>query len=237
MELKGGLAHRITVVLPTYNERETLPLTVEKLSALLGRNVRFIVVDDNSPDGTAGVAIKLSEKYPIKLILREKREGLGAALMQAYKEVETDLILSIDTDMQFSLDNIKTMFERIDEGCDIVVASRYVRGGSVHRIPILRILASRTANALARAICRVPISDFTANFRLFKRDVLARFSCTRKSNFYLAEFLVKAHRSGLKICEVPVEFHGREKGKSKLRLFKESLLFVKELITLSLTGL
>ncbi|MFH1285255.1 MAG: polyprenol monophosphomannose synthase [Candidatus Micrarchaeota archaeon] len=227
---------KISVILPTYNEKENVGEAVRRISSLLGKDTEFIVVDDSSPDGTAEAARKLAPEYNVKVLVRAKRVGLGAALQEGYESASGDLILSADTDLQQNTEALLKIVEALNSGFDFVEGSRYCKGGKVEGIPPLRQLASRTANILARIITGVPFTDFTDNFRGFKREVLQKVKCTRRNNVYLAEFIAKARRTGFKLKETPVTFTVRKKGGSKMRLMRESLLFIFELVRMKLEG-
>lgn len=213
---------RITVVIPTYNEAENLPKLVSAL-LMLPLDLGILVVDDNSPDGTGQIAADLAKNDSrIRVLHRTGKQGLRSAYLQAFRVVledKTDAILQMDADFSHDPNVIPEMAKRL-ESCDVVVGSRYIRGGSVdNNWPLWRKMLSRFGNSYARTILNVPIHDMTTGFRLWRRATLQNMPINEiQSNGYvfLVEMIYLAYRLGYKIGEVPIYFADRRWGKSKM---------------------
>ncbi|MDP3800099.1 MAG: polyprenol monophosphomannose synthase [bacterium] len=213
------------VVIPTYNERSNILEIIEKIFALNINGLEVLVVDDNSPDGTADVVKELSNKYPIKLISRAKKEGLGKAYVSVFKQIllaqdKPDYIIQIDADLSHNPKNILNFLNKIGE-CDLVLGSRYIKGGGTENWDYVRKMVSRFGNIYAQFILSLPYKDLTGGFKCWKREVLEKIDLDLLSstgyNFQI-ETTYKAHKLGYKICEVPITFTERKTGKSKFNL-------------------
>ena len=215
----------VCVVIPTYNERENLPLLAEKIFALKIPGMRLFVVDDNSPDGTGDAADELARQFPITVIHREKKEGLGKAYVDAFRKIlseeKCEYIVQMDADLSHDPQVVPIMLKRI-ETHDIVVGSRYVRGGKIMHWHFLRRLLSRFGNIYARTILGLPYRDVTSGFKCYRRSVLAELMRGRFDsvgyNFQI-EMLYRAHAHGFKILEITITFTERKIGSSKINLF------------------
>lgn len=216
---------KICVVTPTYNEKENLAELVEKIFSLRIPDLEMIVVDDNSPDGTAELVKKLGEKYPIKLIWREKKEGLGTAYALAFKKIlklpeneKPNFIVQMDADLSHDPALIPKFLEYI-QSHDLVLGSRYITGGAIQNWDFMRRLVSCGGNFYARAILKLPYHDLTGGFKCWKREVLEKMDLNSLSsagyNFQI-ETTYKAHAAGHKITEIPILFTERKLGKSKM---------------------
>lgn len=216
----------IMVVMPTYNERENLQPMVETLLALPGTELRVLVVDDNSPDGTGQIADELSGRYPdrVHVLHRTQKDGLGPAYIAGFKralELGADYIIQMDADFSHQPDYIPKMIALADRGYDVVVASRFAPGGSVDKTwPVYRKLLSWFANRVyVRLLLNIPISDATGGFRLWRRNTLIGIDLDRvRSNGYVfqVEIAYLTSRLGYKIKEIPIYFPDRERGDSKM---------------------
>ncbi|MEK7590138.1 MAG: polyprenol monophosphomannose synthase [Patescibacteria group bacterium] len=211
----------IFVVTPTYNERNNLEILSKKIFDLKIPELKLIIVDDNSPDGTGKFAEELAKTYPVKVIHREKKMGLGTAYAQAFKELITkeksDYIIQIDTDLSHDPVIIPQMLLKIRE-CDLVLGSRYVPGGKIKNWNFFRRMISRWGNIYARFILGLPYKDLTGGFKCFRREVLENINLDSLSsvgyNFQI-ETTYAAHKKGYKICEIPITFTERQGGASK----------------------
>ncbi|RLF16176.1 MAG: glycosyltransferase family 2 protein [Thermoprotei archaeon] len=208
----------LSVIVPTYNERENLPLLVERVEeALKGRSFELIVVDDNSPDGTAEEALRLAEKYGnLKVIRRPGKLGLSSAVLDGVREARAGVIAVMDADLQHPPELLPKMLGKIGEGFDLVVASRYIEGGGVEGWSFWRRLISRAATLMAKlALPRVRgLRDLMSGFFMFKREVIEGVELRPRGFKVLLEILVKGRWS--RAAEVPYLFKPRERGKSKL---------------------
>lgn len=217
---------KITVVLPTYNEVENLPLMLKALLALDIDRLRVIVVDDESPDGTGVLADQLAEQYPgrIMVLHRQEKNGLGPAYKAGFKRAlseGSDYIVQMDCDFSHSPQYIPQLIEKIEEGYHVVHGSRYVRGGGVdHRWSWHRKLLSWFANRVyVKTLLQVPVNDVTSGFRIWRREAVIGLDLDRiASNGYVfqVELTYVTHRLGYRIAEIPIYFPDRELGESKM---------------------
>ena len=220
-------APKLLVVIPTYNERENIQRIIPALFDLGVPNLHVLVVDDNSPDGTGQVADELaaSSAYAGRIFVlhRRMKQGLGPAYIQGFKRalsLGAELILQMDADLSHQPKYIPQLLDQLAGG-DVVIGSRYVRGGSVdNRWGPLRKLLSWWANRVyAAAILRTPVKDATGGFRLYRRATLIGIDLDRlKANGYvfMVEMIFVAQRLGYRIGEVPIHFPDRQHGESKM---------------------
>ena len=216
---------KITIVLPTYNEAENLPKLVSALFSL-PLDLSLFVVDDNSPDGTGQIAENLAKEYQgkINILHRAGKLGLRSAYLEGFAkafEMGADVVVQMDAD--FSHDpSVLTEMARSIESCDVVIGSRYVKGGSLaKRWPIWRKALSVFGNTYARTILGFPLHDVTTGYRMWKRRALEGIPLDRiRSSGYvfLVEMAYVAYLKGYDITEVPIHFSDRRWGKSKMSL-------------------
>jgi len=223
---------RVTVVVPTYNERENLPDLTRSVTDL-GYNV--LVVDDASPDGTGDIADRLSrDNQRISVMHRTAKEGLGPAYAAAFDHLlsgDTEVVVEMDADFSHDPADLPRLVKAIEEGADLAIGSRYVPGGSTPDWPVHRRLISRAGNRYARVMLGTPIHDSTAGFRAFTRTALARlpYQDAEASGYgFQVEMAWRAHQRGLAIVEVPISFKDRKRGTSKmgLRIVAEAMWLV-----------
>lgn len=208
---------KISVVIPTYNERENLPELVERLSrALQGYEYEIVIVDDDSPDKTWELAEELARKYPIKVIRRTREKGLSSAVIRGFKEASGDVFVVMDADLQHPPEKVPELIEAIKSGADIAIASRYVPGGAVKNWYWYRKLISRGAIMICRvALPKIRnIKDPVSGFFALKREVVEGVELNPVGFKILMEILVKGHYTNVK--EVPFTFGLRKAGESKL---------------------
>jgi dolichol-phosphate mannosyltransferase len=217
---------KISVVLPTYNEAENLPLMVNALFKLDIDGLHVIVVDDDSPDGTGALADELAAQHPglMSVIHRTEKNGLGPAYKAGFKRAiseGSDYIIQMDCDFSHSPQYIPQLITKAEQGYDVVHGSRYVRGGGVdHRWSWHRKLLSWFANRIyVKTLLQVPVNDVTSGFRIWRRDAVIGLDLDRiASNGYVfqVELTYVTHRLGYKIAEIPIYFPDRELGQSKM---------------------
>lgn len=214
---------KIYVVTPTYNEKENLPILAERIFSLKIPNLKLIVVDDNSPDGTGRVADALSQRAPITVIHRSEKAGLGTAYVTAFKAIlsqNADYIIQLDADLSHDPAIIPKMLE-VAEKFDLVLGSRYIKGGGTVNWDFFRKLVSRFGNFYARLILGLPYLDLTGGYKCFRTEVLKGIDLDKLSsvgyNFQI-ETTYRAHNKGFKIAEIPITFTERKTGKSKFNL-------------------
>lgn len=220
------------MILPTYNERENIVQLVEQLAFYLkDYNYEIIVVDDNSPDGTAEVAESMKSKYPIRVIRRPGKLGLTSAIYDGVLNARGDIVVVMDADLQHPPNLVPKLISKTDE-CDVVIASRYIEGGGIEEWSLIRKIISIGAVILARIIvkeCR-SIKDPVSGFFAIKKSLLNSWKPLVPEGYKaLVEILavVKPKR----ICEEPYIFKSRSKGSSKLGS-KILLSYIKLLVKL-----
>lgn len=217
---------RRTVILPTYNERDTLPQTVARIMAVsdehdLGLSV--LVVDDGSPDGTGAIADRLAAGDPrVSVLHRTAKEGLGPAYIAGFRRALADgaeLVFEMDADLSHEPAYLPAMIDRIERGADIVLGSRYVRGGGVAGWGFGRRLVSRGGCLYAQLVLGLPYRDLTGGFKCFRRRALECLDLDgigASGYGFQIETTWRAHRLGLRIAEVPIIFVDRRVGQSKM---------------------
>jgi len=209
------------VVVPTYNERENLPLLVEGL--LQHPNVRILVVDDNSPDGTGELADSLARRHQgrLQVLHRTTNRGLGRSYVDGLKlaiQEPVDVICQMDADLSHDPAQLPRLIEGTSRG-DVVIGARYIPGGEVVNWPKRRQLLSRFANFYVRTITRIEAHDCTSGYRCWRRSALAALPLDRfisDGYSFLVEMLYVAVRRGYGVVEVPITFVERRLGESKL---------------------
>lgn len=226
------MPERVTVVVPTYNERENL---TDIVGAVTSQGFRMMVVDDSSPDGTGAIADDLASTDPSLTVLhRSQKEGLGPAYAAAFDrllEGESEVIIEMDADFSHDPGDLPRLVSGIAEGYDLVIGSRYVPGGGAPDWSLLRRLISRGGNLYARLMLGVPVRDATAGFRAFRASRLASlpYRTAEASGYgFQVEMAWRAHQRGLRIKEVPITFRDRTRGKSKMgpRIVLEAMWLV-----------
>jgi dolichol-phosphate mannosyltransferase len=209
------------VVVPTYNERENLPLLVTGL--MKQPNLRVLIVDDASPDGTGAIADDLARSHPgrIDVMHRTGTRGLGRSYVDGLKwaiEQPVDLICQMDADLSHDPAQLPSLLDAAERS-DVVIGSRYVPGGRIVNWPLRRRLLSRFANIYVRMVTRLSARDCTSGYRCWRREVLASMPLDRfisDGYSFLVEMLYIADRRGRRIAEVPITFVERRLGESKL---------------------
>ena len=226
------------MVLPTYNERERLSeLVAAVFSACAAHGVRLelVIVDDNSPDGTGVVADELALTHRIRVIHRAGKLGLGTAVVAGFAEATADVVGVMDADFSHPPALVPRLLQTFTAtGADIVVASRYVRGGATPDWPLKRRLLSRVACLLARPLS--PVRDAASGFFVIRRDI-ARATTIKAGGFKICLELI-ARSGARRLVEVPYRFEDREQGESKMSLREAAgyLVQLRDLYALRLTG-
>ncbi|XP_040185711.1 dolichol-phosphate mannosyltransferase subunit 1 [Rana temporaria] len=238
---RGGDVY--SVLLPTYNERENLPIIVWLLVKYFGESgykYEIIIIDDGSPDGTLEVAKQLQKIYGGDKILlrpREKKLGLGTAYVHGMQHASGNFIIIMDADLSHHPKFIPEFINKQKEGdFDVVSGTRYAGNGGVYGWDLKRKLISRGANYLSQVLLRPGASDLTGSFRLYKRSVLQKLveNCVSKGYVFQMEMIVRARQFNYTIGEVPISFVDRVYGESKLG-GNEIVSFLKGLLTLFAT--
>ena len=211
---------KAVVCLPTYNERENLE---PMLRALGDKDVRVLVIDDNSPDGTGDLADRLaSELGYVDVLHRESKEGLGPAYLAGFRRAlasDAELILEMDCDFSHDPEYVPRLIAATEDGADLALGSRYVPGGGVRNWGLLRRFISAGGSAYARVILGVSVRDLTGGFKCYRRTVLEVIdldAVDSKGYAFQIETTYRTLRAGFKVVEVPITFADREVGGSKM---------------------
>ncbi len=224
------------VIIPTYNERENIENVVRRIFSL-PHSFHILVVDDNSPDGTAAIIRDLQSQFPNQLFLetREGKLGLGTAYIFGFKwalQRHYQYIFEMDADLSHNPDDLLHLYDACaNKGYDVAVGSRYIDGVNVVNWPIGRVLMSYCASIYVRVITGLPIHDTTAGFKCYRRNVLETINLDEiKFTGYAFQIEMKfaAWKLGFKLKEVSIVFTDRTEGVSKMSsgIFKEAVLGV-----------
>ena len=223
------------VIIPTYNEIENIEKMVHTVFSLI-RPFEILIVDDGSPDGTALKVKELQQHYPGQLHIEERKGklGLGTAYIHGFRWALTrayDYIFEMDCDFSHDPADLLRLLEACENGADVAVGSRYVKGGKVDNWPLGRILMSYFASVYVRMILWISVKDTTAGFKCYKRKVLETIELDRirfMGYAFQIEMKYRAVKKGFKIVEVPIMFTDRVLGVSKMstRIFKEAFIGV-----------
>lgn len=223
------------VIIPTYNEKENVESMIRTVMAL---PIPFdiLIVDDNSPDGTAQIVKTLMQEFPDRVFLlsRQEKNGLGRAYIAGFQwalQKNYDYIFEMDCDFSHNPSDLIRLREVCYNGADVAIGSRYCKGGKVQNWPLGRILMSYLASLYVRIVLWIPIHDTTAGFKCYKKYVLQSIDLNAiqfTGYAFQIEMKYAAYKSGFKITEIPILFKDREKGQSKMsiKIFKEALLGV-----------
>ncbi len=212
----------VTVVVPTYNERDNLP---HLAAAVLLHGYSLLIVDDGSPDGTGDIADDIAADLTrVSVIHRSHKQGLGPAYAAGFERALADgaeVVVEMDADFSHNPEDLPRLIQALTDGADVAIGSRYVPGGGTPDWPMRRRFLSRGGNTYARVMLGIPIHDATAGFRAFRAEALAAlpFREAEASGYgFQVEMAWRAHLAGLDIREVPILFRDRLRGTSKMGL-------------------
>ncbi len=210
------------LVLPTYNEAGNIVAFVEAVRKKLPASARVLIVDDNSPDGTGRIADRLASEHENVCVLhRSQKQGLGPAYIAGFRRAldgGAGLILEMDSDFSHDPSYLPRLLEAA-ERADLVIGSRYVPGGGVGEWGVLRRAISRGGSAYARLVLGVGVHDLTGGFKCFRREVLEAIdldSIQARGYAFQVEMTYRAIQRGFRVVEVPIVFHDRQVGSSKM---------------------
>ncbi|HTK28460.1 MAG TPA: polyprenol monophosphomannose synthase [Vicinamibacterales bacterium] len=215
------MSARALVIVPTYNERDNLPVLV---SALMKQdNLRVLVVDDESADGTGAVADALAREHPgrVEVLHRRDRRGLGRSYVDGMKlavRQDVDVVCQMDADLSHDPAHLPALIAAT-AAADVAIGSRYIPGGKVVNWPLRRLLLSRFANVYIHLVTRLGANDCTSGYRCWRREALAALPLGEVFSdgySFMIEMLFRAERRGYQIVEVPITFVERQQGESKL---------------------
>ena len=208
----------VSIVVPTYNERQNLARLVDSIDQhLRHRAYEIVIVDDSSPDGTGDLARDLARAYPIRVLTRPAKSGLGSAYRDGFKAAHGDLVFEMDADLSHDPRYIPALIEAVEHGADVAIGSRYVAQGRVVGWGAYRKLVSGVGNLLAKLTLGLRTRDVTSGYRCYAREAADVVQLARSDGYaFQVEALYLARRRGLRIVEVPITFENRTVGKSKL---------------------
>jgi len=214
---------RVVVCLPTYNERSNLEPMLRALGGVLPEGGRVLVVDDSSPDGTGQLAERLAAQLShVEVLHRPRKEGLGPAYVAGFRralELDADLVIELDCDFSHDPADIPRLVEAA-QNADLVLGSRYVRGGRIGNWNGIRRLLSLGASRYARVLLGVGVRDLTGGFKCYRREVLEAIGLDTIGAGGMVAFQIettyRALRAGFRVREIPITFVDRKAGGSKM---------------------
>ncbi len=220
------------VIIPTYNEIENVEKMIRKVFTLPS-SFDLLIIEDNSPDGTAEVVKKMQKEFPDKLFMIERKGklGLGTAYITGFKwavENKYDYICEMDCDFSHNPDDLERLLEAGKNGADVAIGSRYISGINVVNWPLGRVLMSYFASKYVKIVTGMKVKDTTAGFKCFRREVLETINLDEvkmKGYGFQVEMKFTAYKFGFNIVEVPIVFTDRQEGTSKMSggIFSEAL--------------
>ncbi len=214
---------RKIIIIPTYNEKENIEKIIRAIFALEGE-YHILVIEDGSPDGTAGIVRRLQEEFQERLFMIERtgKLGLGTAYLTGFKwsiEHKYDYIFEMDADFSHNPSDVPKLYNACKEGADLAIGSRYCKGISVINWPIGRVIMSYYASVYVRTVLGMEVYDCTAGFKCYKRKVLETLDLDdirMKGYGFQIEMKYSTYKLGFKIQEVPIIFVDRTEGTSKM---------------------
>jgi dolichol-phosphate mannosyltransferase len=213
---------RVLVIVPTYNERDNLPLIVERLRAAMP-DAHLLIADDASPDGTGDVADALAAADDhVHVLHRPGKQGLGAAYLAGFRwglDEGYNVLVEMDADGSHQPEELPKLLEALAQGADLAIGSRYVPGGKVVNWPASRELLSRGANVYTRIMLGLPVRDATAGFRAYRAATLDKLDLSdveSEGYCFQVDLTLRTARHGLRVVEVPITFVERAVGTSKM---------------------
>jgi dolichol-phosphate mannosyltransferase len=214
---------RATVCLPTYNEEANLEPMLLALRDVLREGDRVLVIDDSSPDGTGELADRLAAQLGfVDVLHRERKEGLGPAYIAGFRRALLDgaeLILEMDCDFSHNPKDVPRLIASAEEGADLVLGSRYVRGGHVGNWGLIRRAISRSASLYTALFLQMGVKDPTGGFKCFRRNVLEELdldAITPRGYAFQIETTYRVKQAGFRVLEIPITFADRTAGHSKM---------------------
>jgi dolichol-phosphate mannosyltransferase len=214
---------RTLVIIPTFNERENLPLILHRLHQARP-DVHVLVVDDGSPDGTGQLADELALADPdrIHVMHRTAKDGLGAAYLAGFGwglSREYSTLVEMDADGSHAPEQLHRLLDAVDAGADLAIGSRYIDGGTVRNWPWRRVALSKVANTYSRLMLGLGVHDTTAGYRAYRRGVLEQIdldAVNSKGYCFQIDLTLRTVSNGFAVIEVPITFTERELGVSKM---------------------
>ena len=207
---------RLTAILPTYNERDNIPILIAGILTSVRTPVQVLVVDDNSPDGTGQVVQEIAAQEPrVRLLLRTTERGLTSAIWAGIQAADTDAVSWMDCDLAMPPETIPLLLDRLNTGADIAIGSRYVRGGSDPGHGLMARAFSIVINTFASLLLGWGVRDYTSGFVAARREVFEKIRLTGDYGEYCIDLLARAQQMGYRVEEVPYACGARFSGESK----------------------
>ena len=223
---------QVTVVVPTYNERENV---VEIASAVTALGYEILIVDDGSPDGTGELVDRIAnENHHVAVLHRAEKTGLGPAYADGFDRAlagGAGIVIEMDADFSHDPNDLRRLVKAVEAGADLAIGSRYVPGGSTPDWPLVRRMISKGGNLYARLMLGIPVRDATAGFRAFRAAALGSlpYRAAEASGYgFQVEMAWRAVQKGLNVVEIPISFRDRTRGTSKMgvRIVLEAMRLV-----------
>jgi dolichol-phosphate mannosyltransferase len=218
-----GARMRATVCLPTYNERDNLEPMIDALARVLRDGDRVLVIDDGSPDGTGDIADDLAARLDfVDVLHRPRKEGLGPAYVAGFRAAlagGAELVLEMDCDFSHDPNDVPRLIAAAEDGADLVLGSRYVRGGRIGNWGLVRRLISRGGSIYTALFLHMGVRDPTGGFKCFRRRVLETLdldAITPRGYAFQIETTWRVKQAGFRVVEIPITFVDREAGDSKM---------------------
>lgn len=213
---------KLIIIIPTYNEKENIVVLARSIFEKIPQ-VSMLVVDDNSPDGTADLVSKMKSDFPnLEVYKRTSDKGFGRSYLDGFRKIINDdryeHVVMMDADLSHDPTVIPAMLEKLDD-FDVVVGSRYIAGGGISNWSFKRRMLSRFANFYSRTILGIPTKDLTTGFVCLKKNALKKidFGSIQSDGYaFLIELKYKLYKAGCKITEYPITFSERRQGQSKM---------------------
>ncbi len=227
---------KVSIVIPTYNERENILLLLETLQEQDRKNKDYtyevVVVDDDSPDDTAEEVAKKFKPPFLKLIVRKNERGLGTAIGKGMADASGEVVVGMDADFNHDPEILLDLVKKLDR-CDLVVASRFIKGGGMDNK--FRYFATKSFNLALRTIFAFPTTDNASGYYAIRKKDLEKLNLKKiyyGYGDYHLRLVYKAKVAGYKICETPVYYKERSYGESKSKLLRMAVSYLKEAIKL-----
>ncbi|NHI82939.1 MAG: polyprenol monophosphomannose synthase [Candidatus Thorarchaeota archaeon] len=206
-----------TIIIPTVNEAANVGRLIPLIFRYIGEdNTSVLVVDDNSTDGTIDVVERLSEQYDVHLLERGHKLGISSAVQQGAVRANKGHVAVMDADFSHHPKYLPLLFEKLDEGYDVVIGSRYILGGGVKGWPAYRVVMSKGATAIAKALFRMPVKDPMSGFVAVRSSDILIESIKNPGSKFVLEVIIG--NCSLRYAEIPINFENRRRGESKMSI-------------------
>jgi len=211
----------LSIIVPAHNEEDNIVEVINKIESTVDISHELIIVNDHSSDATVEIVTKLCQKYPqLRLVHNQDKGGFANAIKTGFASIQTEIVVPVMGDLCDDLSTIKAMFDKMNQGFDIVCGCRYIRGGARLGGSKLKGFLSSFAGWSLYFLLGVPTHDIANAFKMYRKKVLGQIEITAQSFEISMELPLKAFYLGFKITEVPTVWREREKGKSNFKMFK-----------------